>query len=175
VDCGRSNGPSERNIFIFEGSTCRLTSAFACRYAIAFTSRGVCLRLKFRDAHRQITTSTITRFQPRGETQTLVAIAVKINGAGVVRLLLRVLLLVKEEGRVVVRVVESCAVDKHETDVLLSGRRQRFDTDDLDLVRGVAFASVAVVVRVDIVNYDVRLRDNYDGRSTGVIVAVNWL
>ena len=28
---------------------------------------------------------------------------------------------------------------------------------------------------VDIVNYDVRLRDNYDGRSTGVIVAVNWL
>jgi hypothetical protein len=29
--------------------------------------------------------------------------------------------------------------------------------------------------RLDIVNYDVRLRDNYDGRSTGVIVAVNWL
>jgi PAS domain-containing protein len=28
---------------------------------------------------------------------------------------------------------------------------------------------------VDIVNYDVRLHDNYDGRSTGVIVAVNWL
>jgi hypothetical protein len=28
---------------------------------------------------------------------------------------------------------------------------------------------------LDIVNYDVRLRDNYDGRSTGVIVAVNWL
>jgi hypothetical protein len=28
---------------------------------------------------------------------------------------------------------------------------------------------------LDIVNYDVRLHDNYDGRSTGVIVAVNWL
>jgi hypothetical protein len=34
------------------------------------------------------------------------------------------------------------------------------------------FASVRAL---DIVNYDVRLRDNYDGRSTGVIVAVNWL
>jgi bifunctional non-homologous end joining protein LigD len=36
---------------------------------------------------------------------------------------------------------------------------------------------VAAIERlpVDIVNYDVRLHDNYDGRSTGVIVAVNWL
>jgi AraC family transcriptional activator of pobA len=33
----------------------------------------------------------------------------------------------------------------------------------------------AQVHMLDIVNYDVRLRDNYDGRSTGVIVAVNWL
>jgi len=33
----------------------------------------------------------------------------------------------------------------------------------------------AGVAAMDIVNYDVRLRDNYDGRSTGVIVAVNWL
>jgi len=28
---------------------------------------------------------------------------------------------------------------------------------------------------VDSVNYDGRPRDNYDVRSTGVIVAVNWL
>ena len=28
---------------------------------------------------------------------------------------------------------------------------------------------------VDSVNYDDRLRDNYDVRSTGVIVAVSWL
>ncbi|WP_144021164.1 hypothetical protein [Caballeronia sordidicola] len=34
---------------------------------------------------------------------------------------------------------------------------------------------VGVPLQLDIVNYDVRLRDNYDGRSTGVIVAVNWL
>jgi hypothetical protein len=32
-----------------------------------------------------------------------------------------------------------------------------------------------VAEQLDIVNYDVRLHDNYDGRSTGVIVAVNWL
>jgi hypothetical protein len=31
------------------------------------------------------------------------------------------------------------------------------------------------LMQMDIVNYDVRLHDNYDGRSTGVIVAVNWL
>ncbi|WP_089163213.1 GAF domain-containing sensor histidine kinase [Caballeronia sordidicola] len=35
--------------------------------------------------------------------------------------------------------------------------------------------NVTASADVDIVNYDVRLRDNYDGRSTGVIVAVNWL
>jgi hypothetical protein len=28
---------------------------------------------------------------------------------------------------------------------------------------------------LDSVNYDDRLRDNYDVRSTGVIVAVSWL
>ncbi|MEA3114063.1 MAG: hypothetical protein QOG58_3862, partial [Caballeronia sp.] len=28
---------------------------------------------------------------------------------------------------------------------------------------------------LDSVNYDGRLRDNYDVRSTGVIVAVSWL
>jgi transposase len=35
--------------------------------------------------------------------------------------------------------------------------------------------AAALPVTLDIVNYDVRLHDNYDGRSTGVIVAVNWL
>jgi len=29
--------------------------------------------------------------------------------------------------------------------------------------------------KLDSVNYDDRLRDNYDVRSTGVIVAVSWL
>jgi hypothetical protein len=39
------------------------------------------------------------------------------------------------------------------------------------------FSTALTLLReyLDIVNYDVRLRDNYDGRSTGVIVAVNWL
>jgi small multidrug resistance pump len=39
----------------------------------------------------------------------------------------------------------------------------------------VLYALALKRIELDIVNYDVRLRDNYDGRSTGVIVAVNWL
>jgi hypothetical protein len=41
--------------------------------------------------------------------------------------------------------------------------------------RGTPSVAKLCKVWLDIVNYDVRLRDNYDGRSTGVIVAVNWL
>jgi hypothetical protein len=40
---------------------------------------------------------------------------------------------------------------------------------------GITGENVPATPAVDSVNYDGRLRDNYDVRSTGVIVAVSWL
>src|ERR1700722_6381016 len=49
------------------------------------------------------------------------------------------------------------------------GRPAQLEEHQLAAVRA------AVLQNLDSVNYDDRLRDNYDVRSTGVIVAVSWL